>query len=241
MALRSLSNGEMLLLTRLAFEDLKPAFEAEPAYAQILRVFGGLLPELTALQPTAARAHDPSLAEEGRRLDAEHDRLLRGLFHLLSALAELEPERTGDFQRLQSHLFPEGLRGVTRTYADQAADTRRVDGRIDEFDKTLLDAIPLPGGRTATDVFDAWVASGAALERFERRRIAADTADGVSGVRLNDVRNRWIRTVHALEGLVNVMGRGAHPWLDAVRSVERRADGRAGEAGADTVPAPRPV
>ncbi len=241
MALRSLSNGEMLLLTRLAFDDLKPSFEAAPAYMQILRVLEGLLPELAALQPSGGRVHDPGFADEGRQLDAEHDRLLRGLFHLLGALAELEPERSGDYHRLQSHLFPEGLRGITRTYADEAADARRVDNRLDEFDHTLLAAIPLPEGRTGTDIFLAWVAAGEALERYERRRIAAETAPGVSASRLNDVRNRWIRTVHAFEGLVNVTGEGTHPWLDAVRNVEQRADLRSGRSGSETVPAPKPL
>jgi hypothetical protein len=63
----------------------------------------------------------------------------------------------------------------------------------------------------------------------------------VSQTRLNDVRNRWIRTVHAFEGLVNVTGTGTHPWLDAVRTVEHRADVRSGRTGAETVTVPRPA
>jgi hypothetical protein len=202
----------------------------------VLRAFEALLRELEAIELRTDRTTTAALVQEGKALDVAHDGLVRGLIALFDASALLDPERAHEYARLSEHVFPLGLRTTQRTYADEADEGRRAEGRLDDADRALLRALPLRDGRTAADVFAAWVASCAALDRFERKRLAAEAPAGVTPAQMLDVRNRWIRAVHAFEAQVALSG-GTHGLLDAIRAIEEKADHRGGSEPTQPIPA----
>jgi hypothetical protein len=242
MPLKNLSNAEMLLLTRVTLEEHRAAFDAG-GQTVVLRALEALLPDLEAIQARPGHDADGALAAEGAALDGEHDRLLRGLHTWLEVLETLlDAERAAEVARLRGRLFPDGLPMLQRTYTEEAANARAAAGRLDDADRALLRAATLPDGRTAHDVCEAWLRAGAALEQFERRRLAASDDASDRAVRQFEVRNRWIRVIRALEGLVALAGATSHPLLDAVRIAEARADQRVGRSGGSTAPAePQPL
>jgi hypothetical protein len=240
MALRNLSNAQMLLLTRLALGDLRPSLEGNPGLLPVLRALEALLPELLKLQPPATDPEGADLAAEGKAADAVHDRLLRALFMLLEAHEALaEGDRTADIARTRIRLFPDGLRMIQRAYAEEAAEGVLAPGRLDDADHALLRSIPVAGDRTAHDVYTAWTRACGELEQVERKRLAAPDDAVEDEVRQFDVRRKWMRAMNGFEAIADLADAADHPLLAALRTYEQKADERVAgrSANATTEPA----
>jgi hypothetical protein len=239
MNLRILDPADMLLLTRSAL-GRHAALLARPEYGPVKRAFEQLLPDLIGLEPTGAEAAAAATANavEGRRLDLAHDRLLRGLLTLLDGVQTLADDATAAAcADLTSRVFPGGYGMTQRTYTQEAAEGPRALARVTDADRALLAAVALPGGRTAHDVFEAWIAACDALETFEKGRLSGGDA---AAVRFVDVRNRFIRAVRGLETQADLCGDADDALLAEIRAAVARAEAREPHA-AEAAPAAPPA
>jgi hypothetical protein len=231
MKLKLLGNAEMHAVTVRALAEHRASLEDEAAFAPVLAELEELLPDLeSVLSSTDASAE--ALAAEGGRLDAEHDRLLRHLFGLLDALAELsEPDMGERLRTVRTRLFPDGLPMLNRPYAEHAREAERAATRLDDADRALLQAIALPGGGSIHDAVLTWMRACEALGAFERRRTDAEESARTLVFRQVVVRNRWIRAIEALQTQVRLRGLDWHPVLcdidDAVERITARGKARA--------------
>jgi hypothetical protein len=222
--LKHLSNDQMRILNGLATGEHRPHFTNDPHLTLPLAEFDAMAPLFDAASTVVEDPAEGEVSEEGVAADIEHDRLLRGEYTLLDALEILTGD--GRWAALRDRVFPGGLSMTQRTYAEEAGEAQRAAKRLDEADAAALRSVALPDGRTAFDVFQAWVAAGVALESVEKRRLRLGERVAVEQVRSIDLRNRWIRAVRMLESVVAIRG-GDHPTLAAVREYEAMADRRA--------------
>jgi hypothetical protein len=235
MALKNLTNDEMRIATLLAAVDYRPQMAGDAHLALALSEFEAMAPLFDDVQRRTANPAAAALIIDAARIDAEHDRLLRGTFALLEALETLAGDDGAPYAVARERLFPGGLSMAQRSYAEEAGEAQRAFRRLDDTDVALLRDTPLRGGRTAFDLVEAWVRAGAALEDVEKRRLQLEEPEAVGVVRSIDLRNRWIRAVRALETVVEIRGGGPHPVLEAIRRYEEKADRRAQSGGAVVV------
>jgi len=148
------------------------------------------------------------LTERLAALDAQHDRLLRGVFGMLTSLAELADgeERATHFLDLRDTLFPDGLRGVSRSYWDQSGEAVLLRGRLNERIVQSLRSILTPNGslfghvQTLLDV-------ARVMGELEAQRISlAKTSTDTTRADVARARNEWIRVVTALRAATSLDG-----------------------------------
>jgi hypothetical protein len=230
MALKNFTNDEMRLFTDLATGDHREHLEADAALGLALAELDALAPQFREINPKEADEELAAIVADGLAADAAHDHAMRGLHGLLEVVEAI----TGDaaYGRTRVRLFPGGLAMSQKTYAEEAGEAQRARGRVDEADLALLRGIPLPDGRTAFAIFEAWEQAGARLDAVEKRRLRLGERQSAVLVRSVDVRNRWIRAVRMIESVVAIRG-ASNPLLDAIRDAEAKADRRAKPAKAE--------
>lgn len=167
------------------------------------------------------------------RLDAEHDRNVRGVYNYLTALAELsgEEERAEYYLELRDLLLPDGLQAVIRSYAAQGGEVLLLQQRLNRDVQAALRDIPTPDGNLYDHV-EAWMKAGLALRALEEKRVDVAKTVGKAELKGTDViraRNEWIRTVHALRANLDLDGASAEDverifrYLDAAEAKADRA------------------
>jgi hypothetical protein len=241
MNLKQMDNGEMHFVVNLATTELRASLDV-PGYELVLDGFDALLPDLATVLPKPASPVAAALVGEGRRLDAEHDRYARGIDATLDAVGPLlPPALAARVTAVRGRLFPEGMRIVNATYAEEGMEGVRAAGRVTDADRALLGSITLPDGTTLWQATERWFDAAAALRDFEKRRLAAEQQDAAPPLRHIDLRNRFIRIVRALETNADLKGEPNHPVLEAVRYYEARAAARASGGAATPVVEPTPA
>ena len=192
--------------------------------------------------PGAAAAQIAAIQAAQMKLDAEHDRKMRGAVNLLAALADLasDPAEAQRYLALRDLLCPDGLKGIIKSYTDESGAAKLLRRRLDEAAKKQLGKIAIPGGKLLDAVSD-WMAAAEKLGTLENEKNALVQADAPEGIRASDVinaRNRWIRVVATLESALEISGADAAtitailmPLRDAEAKAERRKamSGRAAE------------
>jgi hypothetical protein len=238
MNLKLLDNGEMHFVVSLAVGEERASLDV-PAYELVLDGFDALLPELAAVLPKATSPVAAALVTEGKRLDADFDRYGRGIHATLDAVGSLLPAaQAARVTGARERLFPEGLRILNTTYAEEGMEGTRAAGRLTDADRALLASFTLPDGTTLWQQVERWFAAAGALREYETRRLAAEQQDAAPALRHIDLRNRFIRIVRALETNAELKGDLQHPVLEAVRYYEARAAARATGAAVAVEPAP---
>lgn len=128
--------------------------EGTPARAAIEKI-----PLLAALGPQVQSAHagllalrasveDPKVRELSERqavLDADHDQHVRGMYNVLTSLAQVSAGAS-ELLALRDQLFPEGLAHVKLSYRGQAGHGAMVEARLDDNLRTRLHTTSLPAG-----------------------------------------------------------------------------------------------
>jgi len=143
------------------------------------------------------------LNEKVAALDARHDRLARGLYDLLSGIAALtdDADEADAWRDVQRELFPEGKSITLRSYIDQAGEAARVEQRLSERTRRMLETFP-PGDHALIHHVRRWLAAGKELGEVEtERRVLAKESPGTPTLR--EVRNGWINTVKTIVGLLD--------------------------------------
>lgn len=203
MSLKQLTTGEMINLSHPWVQPHGPVralLAGIPAVQSVLPFVEAAHAGLVATQPPDIQPEMQKLTKEATDLDASHDRYVTSIYGLLGDLAKLAPT-PADAEAmlgLRSHLFPDGIAVVNRTYRDEAGQALLVDGRLTDADRALLAKTPV-WGRTLADQVKDWRHTAFQLGQVEDRRQALLSTQQ-TGQRQADVaaaRNQWIRAVNA--------------------------------------------
>lgn len=179
------------------------------------------------------------------KLDAIHDAKIRGVHGYLTAAAELADteEEAQRYLDLRKALLPDGLRAVTRSYADQGGEIILLKERLRPEIIDALRAIPTPNGSLYSHV-EAWIKAGRELSDLHSERLDILKTIGESEVRGADViraRHEWVRVVRALRNsleLDNVTPEDREKVFRYLESVALASRSRKGSAATSTVEEP---
>lgn len=172
-----------------------------------------------------------AIQKDQARLDAEHDRNIRGVYNYLTALAELsfDEDEARHYLDLRDLLLPEGLQAIIRSYAGEGGEVLLLEQRLTPQAIANIRNIPTPGGNLYEHV-QAWIKAGHTLRALEERRMDILRTLGESETKQADVaraRNEWIRMAHALRANLELDRASAEDMERVFRYLD------AGEAKAD--------
>ena len=257
MSLKNLSTEAMVSVTA-AWVEAGPErnlLQGCPKLAPLLPDVEAAHQNLLATQagPEQQNAALAELQKQEADADALHDRKLRGIFNLLTGLADLadEPSEAQKHLALRDRLFPEGLAGVRGSYLAEAGSVELAGERLTDADRDLARALPVLQGSLQQQI-ERWIEAGKNLGALERKR---STVSGVPGPTRADAaraRNAWINVMNlfvgasGLEKKLDPQGREAIFGLleRAQASAEHRkgSDGSSTPAGSPAPPAaPKPT
>jgi len=215
------------------------------------------IPELAAKAPLIAKAHsalasairpsnNPRLAEiiaEQSKLDLRHDSLIRGVYHLCTATAELLGGDAGaDLITLRDTLIPDGLSSMQKTYRAEAGQAIQLAARITPEIKSKAKTIlvgPGPQKHSLLTYLNEWITVGKRLGALEdeKAQLIAEQSNAATGTALVQARNRWIRVVNALVAdadLAEIDAAADLTIFGPLRDAEKKAEGRSRAVPADT-------
>lgn len=238
MAIRIFTTQLMVLFSGrwLDPEGERPILERYPLTSALLPRLAQTHAKLIAFQRATFETQGAiaKLQERQAELDALHDRKMRGVFNMLTALAELsdKPNLAAHYLDLRDKLLPEGLRAVTRSYLEEAGEAVLLQGRLDAPSIQALTAIPTPDGHLYQYV-EAWMLAATEIGKLERERLELTKKappDDTTPADVVRARNEWIRIVHAIRA--NLLLDDAKPEdIEAVfrhlDQAEAKADRRA--------------
>jgi hypothetical protein len=149
------------------------------------------------------------LTRQATSLDELHDRKLRGIYGVLTSFADLadEPGDAARYLDLADRLFPSGLKGVKRSYLDEAGEAALTAKRLTDDMRRTLEALPVPGG-TLADEMDAWLNAGETLGDVEQKRVRLGQDKEGKNVSIEDVskaRSRWSRVVNTMLQILDLV------------------------------------
>jgi len=212
MSLRNLTTQQMVSFSERWIDHAKerPIIERYPISRAVLprveEAHGNLL--VYQRKNLESRAAIAAIQKEQAELDAIHDRKVRGIYHLLTALAELSSstERAEHYLQLREVLLPEGLQAVNRSYEAQGGEVLLLQQRLTPQVVANLQAIPTPEGNLHDHV-QAWVKAGLTMLELDRRRTDIAKTDDEMDTKQADVaraRNEWIRAATALRSCLEL-------------------------------------
>lgn len=250
MSRKWLATEEMLHISSTWLESQSPA-----------NVALGNVPELAAKIPLIEKAHaalataarpntNPRIAEisaEQSKLDLRHDCVIRGVYHLCTATAELLGSEAGaDLITLRDKLLPDGLSSMQKTYRAEAGQALQLAESITPEIKAKAKAIhvgPGPQKQTLLAYLNEWITIGKRLGALEdeKAQLIADQSHAATGNVLVQARNRWIRVVNALVAdaeLAEIDANTEQTLFGPLRDAEKKADGRSRAAPTTTQTTP---
>lgn len=192
---------------------------AGPLLGKIKDVHNGLI----QFQNVGKQEHPEvrALIAKTTELDADHDRLARGIHSIVSGLVEISsPETAESYRALQQQLFPTGLAIVQQSYLVQAGDADLRDGRLKPESCKLLEAtvVNMPGGsRTLSSLVEEWNRAARQLGEAEGKK-AQLKRESVNDSSRGPARKDWARIIsHFIATLAHEDGLSAK---DRARIVE---------------------
>lgn len=147
------------------------------------------------------------LTDQMTHLDARHDAMARGIMRLLEGeelLAESE-EQAQVFADVRETLFPVGASIVQRSYREQAGTAKRVESRLTDDVRAVLEAIPV-GSTTLLEKVQVWLSTAQEIARKEAQRAeltSDDNEDAVSAGEVRDARLKWIKAVNSMINMLD--------------------------------------
>lgn len=209
-SMKSLSTQEMLdiskrcLVTRRA--DFDQVSETQGALSLLDRAHQKL-ERASEQSPEQAEALNVLTMELGS-LDLEHDRRVRGIYHLLVGVSEVldDEELARCYTDLRQRMLPSGLNTTLLRYEEQIAAARRCKDELGSSERDLLARVQIPNGQgTLLDQCEAWWRVAEALdevwqERQQLRRASGEhvAVSGSSAADLLRARHQWISAMRVL-------------------------------------------
>lgn len=250
MSKRILTTQTMLAISErwLDPEKDKPILLRYPLTAAIFSHLLKAHTNLVVFQRASTESQEAisAVQKEQAALDAEHDRKIRGVYAILTGLAEIAetPARARHYLDIRDKLLPEGLRAVSRSYVDQAGEIEMLKGRLDEKTLLAIADINTPEGPLHLHV-QAWMKAATLMSNLESKRM--DLSDSASeDTRKSDVqraRNEWIRVVNGLRAnllLDEASPEDMHRVFRHLDAAEAKAERRAPEPVAPVGTPPPP-
>jgi hypothetical protein len=203
MALKDLKTSTMVTITGPWLDPKKqrPAFERLPRVSAFLPDIDEAHQGLIKFQKkeSALSAELGRLTEKTTALDVTHDRKARGVWYVLTGLAELVDDdvETDGILTARTELIPTGLLVVNPSYRDEAGAAKLVEGRLTAESKKILKDTQVAGKPLAKWV-DGWLRAAHELGEVEGERVKLRSLiNGEPGVGGDAVRarNQWIRIV----------------------------------------------
>lgn len=155
-------------------------------------------------QRAEAQAAIRTLIDEAARLDLRHDRFARAMYLGLQALTDAasSEQEASNYRELESLLFPEGLRVINLSHAEEGGAAIALRQTIRPELRAKLAAIPL-GSRTLDELLEDWLVAGAQLgkvvaQRAELRASLGKSGTAAQGLDLRVARTRWLNAVRGL-------------------------------------------
>lgn len=239
MALKKFTNGEMLNATAPWVRPGEPErvlLDSVLSTAPLMRLVELAHAGLIAAQRDQEAARSASLRDDLGQTDTRHDMLARVvsailqghcLYHQGTPLGAL-------LDALYLLLFPDGLQVVRAGYRDSAGRAQLREALLTEEQRALLASIPVQGG-TLRDWVIEWNQLGERLGALSNER-ATPLASDIERPLNVEARNRWIRVVHTVLGVLALEAED-RPELQRIldriaaidAEVERRS--RAGSGG----------
>jgi hypothetical protein len=190
-----------------------------------------------------------ALGERTVALDAQHDRLTRGLFDLLGGLAGVAEtdEEAQSFLLARDELMPHGMLTIGLSYQDEAGNAATTEDRLSPASRKLLQHVKI-GGKPLSATVERWrtVARDLGQADDERTALKGKGSDGPTPADALAARNGFIRAVgavRAMAGLESTLGEDEQQRIfgyldDAEARASKRGRGKgAGEPAAEA-PAP---
>ncbi len=172
-----------------------------------------------------------SISDKQSRLDRNHDRKIRAVYHLLNGFAEAsdDPNQVAALIAARDELLPKGLSATKDSYLDEAGNVELAMKRITPATKGLLKKLVMPNGNL-WNLVEAWFAAGRELGTLEHHkdRLNASAATAAPGEALR-ARNMWIRVVRHVESTLELEGVSddvARAILHQVRLAEQDTERR---------------
>lgn len=207
MSLRALSADAMLALSRawLDPDGAGSILDARPSLRALAPKLRDAHEALAAASGSSTTRSLDALARDAERVDAFHDRKLRGVVGALTALADLTDDEgeARELVELSQRLFPRGLRGQELAHRDEGREAEEAAARLDPPTRAALARLPTPWGTLADDV-DAWLGAGRELARLDatRQQAASEVGTGEARAAVARARHRWAQAAEALAAAV---------------------------------------
>lgn len=211
--LKSLSTQEMLdisdrcLVKRRA--DFDKISETHGAM-QLLEKMHRKLKVVSEQSPEQAEElHDMTM--QLGQVDLEHDRLVRGIYHVLVGIGELidDAEFARESSALRDRLFPAGLNTTLLRYEEQIRAAKTAQSGITRADQELLARIDIPNSQgTLLDMVSRWWSVSSSMEELwlKRQNLRQSqegvTAQTTSTADLIRARHQWIGAMRVLAAAV---------------------------------------
>lgn len=202
MALLDLPTGAMMAIggAWLDAERERPLIEclflAGPLLGKINDAHSGLVQFQNAGKQELPEVR--ALITKTTELDADHDRLARGIHSIVSGLVELSsPDAAESYGALRHALFPNGLAIVQQSYLVQAGDADLREGRLSADDRRLLETTQVStkeGSKSLRTVVDEWNRTARALGEAESKK-AQLKRESVNESSRGPARKAWARIV----------------------------------------------
>lgn len=204
-ALKALSTAQMLDISRRCLVEQRAALHA------ITETHGALtLLERTHRKLEEASSQNPEQGEAMRaltlalgKLDLVHDRRVRGIYHMLTALGEsLDDEQLARrYVALRDLLLPAGLNTTLMRYEEQIRAAFEVREHLDATQRELLSWVELPGQQgTLLDQVELWWTSASDLDEVwqQRQELRQHSGEHASAGDLLRARHQWIGALRVL-------------------------------------------
>jgi len=243
MALHELATGEMAVITShwTSPEHQRPIIERHRRLAPLLEDLEEVHRNVAVFQNSGKgeSADVVSLRAKTSQLDADHDRLARGIHHLLLAAVELvdDDEDKARWERLRQELFPRGLGINQQRYLVQAGDAVLREQRLSPESQDLLATTSVTRrGATTTlrGLVDRWGKVAVELGEAESEKVRLQAGHTVESSR-GPARRAWASTVslflQVLDRDKGVTEDERRVLLEPLRTAEAKAARRRALAG----------
>lgn len=157
--------------------------------------------------------------------DDAHDRAVRMLYYILTALAEGAdtPAEAARYLAARALLLPGGLAQTRQSYADEHGAVLAVQERMTAEVEALLEQTVV-AGRSLLEVYQRWIAAGQMLGQLvkERSQLEASTRPGADNASLiREARWAWLRVVRMFIRAVGFMNLSEEGWRKIFAPLQR--------------------
>lgn len=221
----NLSNSEIVTIGELFCDSDSELVRAITECAELVGILPYIVKTTNQFLTTQKRLSVRQLKEYVRLsllLDKLHDKLVKGSYNYLGALALIceSKELIDRLLEMQRLLFADGLSIIKKSYRVEAGEAKLRKARITEEHRNFLESLPTPEGNMA-DVIDRLNEAAIELGKVEDLKIdEAARKDGPSARELMELRHKWTRIFNTFLSIVNVMDEVPAPVQQLVQRID---------------------